>query len=136
MVQVSQRSDAVSTSSYNDLRDKNKNGLLISSLFFLKATIGIGLIANQAFYFDAGYLLGPILAAFIICIVGYNMTLLVTVAHSIEKKNYGVQIDSFEEMALYAFKTPRLSRVFYISKHIRVLGRVRAIQVSGLWDVI
>ena len=125
MVQVSQRSDVISTSSYADLRDKNKNGLIVSSLFFLKATIGIGLIANQAFYFNTGYLLGPILAAFIICIVGYNMTLIVTVAHSIEKKNYGVQIDSFEETALYAFKTPKLSRVFYISKIFMILGCVR-----------
>ena len=115
MVQVSPRSNVLSTSSYEDLRDKNKNGLLISSLFFLKATIGIGLIANQAFYFDSGYLLTPILAAFIIFIIGYNNILIVNVANSIEKQNYGVNIDSFEETALYAFKNPKVSKVFYIS---------------------
>lgn len=112
------KSKNLSNSSLSELRKKNKNGLIVSCIVFFKSTVGISLLSNQAFYFGTGYLLAPVLAILIIFLIGYNMTLMVNLSKSIEDSNYGVEIDNYEETALYVFKKPKIVTLFYISNFL------------------
>lgn len=101
---------------YNQQRDKIKNGIFTTFIIFFKSTVGVGLLANQMYYFTSGYILGPIIALVITGLICYNMILAVSVADDIEEKDLDVTINNLDELALYSFRNETSSKAFYVSK--------------------
>lgn len=105
-----------SGSSYVENRKELKNGFIVSFLIFCKSTMSIGLMNNQSYYFDSGWLLGVINTLLISSVVCYSMILLVRIANDIEKKKKGIEIDTFEGISWYLTKNEKWNNYIYICK--------------------
>ena len=104
--------------SYSNKRKKIKNGIFATTIILFKSTVGVGLIANQMYYFSTGYILATILGIIVSMVICYTMILAVSVADQIEEKDPSIDIENLDELALYTFSNNKLKKGFYISKKL------------------
>lgn len=74
------------TESYEQRRQKNKNGELAGTFLMFKSTVGLGLLIVQFYIGKSGLLLGPLSSLLIIAIMGYSIFIIVRLADNIESE--------------------------------------------------
>jgi hypothetical protein len=104
------------TTNYNQNRSKIKNGLFMSMTIFFKTAFGLGLISNQMYYFQTGYILGILITFLISFIITYSMTLINDISYSIEMNNPGLILENYEQLSPYVFKSKFWKQFMYLSK--------------------
>jgi hypothetical protein len=101
---------------YDQKRSKIKNGLFMSMIIFFKSGFGLGLLSNQMYYFQTGYILSIIITFIISFIITYSMTLINDISYAIEMSKPGLILENYEEITPYVYKSKPIVTLMYFSK--------------------
>lgn len=99
---------------YNSKRDSIKNGLFFTFLILFKSTFGVGVLANQMYFFTTGYVLGPLLIFIITGLITYSTILVSYVSDEIEKEHENPNIENLDDLAYFTFQSTTVQNAFYV----------------------